>query len=144
MYYCTHLTKHPFLERSDDSMRAAEILHKQRCHPSTINRAYYAYLQCLLHTIFEKLNYDPNKLYNDSQWKGDGGTHVQASNLICRLLEKELTPREYKWYQKTIKELKKQRTTADYFSEEITIDESQIALRSATDLITCVKQNVKQ
>lgn len=132
-----------FLEKSTQSLNSANILIKQHYYSSTINRAYYGYLQFLMHILFEKLKQDKEQFYRDVQDGKDGGTHVKASNLICRLLYKKVSPKEYKWFQSTIKELKKKRVTADYHDSVISADEGYDCIRWATDLITCVKLNFK-
>lgn len=133
-----------FLEKSTQSLNSADALIKQQYYSSTVNRAYYGYLQYIMHILFEKLKQDKEQFYRDVQWGKDGGTHVRASNLICTIVYNNLTHKEYKWFQNTIKELKKKRKIADYYDSVITSDDGYQSISWAKDLISCVKQNVKQ
>jgi uncharacterized protein (UPF0332 family) len=130
-----------FLEKSTQSLNSADILIKQQYYSSTVNRAYYGYFQFLMHILFEKLKKDKEQFYLDVQ-AGKEGSHVRASNLICTLLCNKISSKEYKWFQKTIKELKKNRVTADYHDSIITPDEGSQSIKWANDLIKCVEQNI--
>lgn len=131
-----------FLEKSTQSLDSASILIKQNYYSSTVNRAYYGYFQFLMHTLFEKLKKDKEQFYQDAQ-EGNEGSHVRASNLILVLLQSKVSHREYKWFQTTIKELKKKRVTADYYDSVITLDEGQESIKWANKLIKCVEENIK-
>lgn len=131
-----------FLEKSNESLSSADILIKQQYYSSTVNRAYYGYFQFLMHTLFYKLEQDREQ-FDIASNKNNEGSHVRASNLILVLIQTKVTNSKYKWFQATIKELKKKRNFADYSDIEITPDDGTNSIKWANALIDCVEQNIK-
>jgi uncharacterized protein (UPF0332 family) len=130
-----------FLEKSEQSLESANILVKQSFHSSTVNRAYYACIQFLMHTLFTKLKYDKNQFYVDVRNSSDG-THGWASKLIGIELAK-IDMDDFKWFQRTIKEFKKVRVQADYHETVISHQQGYDSITTAKTVINTVKKNFK-
>ena len=133
-----------FIEKSTQSINSAETLVKEHYYASTVNRAYYSYLQFLMHILFEQLKLDKIKFYKDVQFGNAGGTHIMASNLVCKELvsAKKISNSDYKWFQKTIKEFKQKRNLADYYNDVISQSEGLQSINWSKDLINCIRQNL--
>jgi len=133
----------PYLEKSNQSMLAAEKLKSEHFFASTVNRAYYSCMQYILHILTEKLTYPVEEILQTNM-----GTHVQAQKLLTNSLyqickddrEKYI---DYKWFQSKFPELKLARVKADYNSADISQDEGHEAIRKANDLITVLKKHYK-
>lgn len=131
-----------FLEKSTQSLKSAEILAKHSYFSSTLNRSYYSCIQFLLHVLFEKLGYDKLKFYQDVRSQKDG-THGWASKLIEIEMAKNPDKANYIWFQRNIKEFKKERVRADYYDDEITQDKGLKSIQTANSIINLVRTNFK-
>lgn len=129
------------LEKSTQSLNAAKLLANQSLYPSTVNRAYYACVQYIMHILIEKLKYDRIKFYADVRNSKDG-THGWASKLMETELIKK-NPQDFKWFQKEIKEFKKLRVLADYHEDEISSDDGRYSITRASTIIDTMKNNFK-
>ena len=118
----------PYLEKSNQSMLAAEKLKTERFFASTVNRAYYSCIQYILHILIEKLTHTSEEITQTST-----GTHVQAQKLLSNSLyqickEDRDKLNDYKWFQSKLPELKLARVKADYNSDIITQGGSHAAI----------------
>lgn len=130
-----------FAEKSNQSLKSAELLVKQHYYSSTVNRSYYACLQFMLYVLFEKLKYDKAQFYNEVR-QGKDGTHGWASKLIGNeLCRKSRT--DYKWFQQAYPEFKKLRVTADYYEDRITPNQGYESIKTAESIINCIKQHFR-
>lgn len=133
----------PFLEKSKQSMLAAEKLKTEHLFASTVNRAYYSCIQYIFHILTERLTHTKEEISQT-----ENGSHVQAQKLlsnslfnICKGDRDKL--RDYRWFQSKLPELKYARVKADYNSDVITADEGHEAIRKATDLINVLKKHYR-
>jgi uncharacterized protein (UPF0332 family) len=133
----------PYLEKSNQSMLAAEKLKTEHFFASTVNRAYYSCMQYIFHVLTEKLTHTPDEITQTN-----AGTHVQAQKLLSNSLyqickddkDKYI---DYKWFQSKLPELKLARVKADYNNDVITSDEGHDAIRKANDLISVLKKHYR-
>ena len=131
-----------FLEKSNQSLNSAQILVKNNFYPSTVNRAYYGCIQYLLHILFEKLQYDKVKFYQDVRTQKDG-THGWASKLIEIEMAKKPDKSDYKWFQVKIKEFKKERVAADYYIDIVGQERGVNSINTAKTIINVINKNFK-
>ena len=131
-----------FLEKSTQSLNSAQILVNNSFYPSTVNRAYYACIQYLLHVLFEKLKYDKTKFYQDVRTQKDG-THGWASKLIEIEMAKMQDKEDYKWFQVKIKEFKKERVAADYYIDIVGQERGLKSIGTAKSIINVINKNFK-
>lgn len=133
-----------YLEKSNQSMLAAEKLKIERFFASSVNRAYYSCLQYIYHILTEKLTHTPEEINQDTS-----GSHVQAQKLlsnslyqICKVNSDHY--KDYQWFQRKLPELKLARVKADYYNDNISSDEGHDAIRKATDLINVLKKHYRK
>ena len=133
----------PYLEKSNQSMIAAEKLKTERLFASTVNRAYYSCLQYIYHILTEKLTHTPEEINQHSS-----GSHVQAQKLLLNSLYQICKSdrdnyKDYQWFQSKLPELKLARVKADYYTDATSPDDGHDAMRKANDLINVLKKHYK-
>lgn len=112
--------------KSEENIKAAELLIKERLYASSVHCSYYACFQLIIHVLLEKFNYD----HVD---EGGRGSHNAVLNKFKSCLEKIDSKRRAKWFTDDMYDLKKFRNRADYSDEKI----DDIFLKNVDDL--CVK-----
>ncbi|MDI9364719.1 MAG: HEPN domain-containing protein [Flavobacterium sp.] len=130
-------------EKYNESVKLAISLQKSYDYSASINRAYYACLQFMLHTLFNKKNdpYNKEHFYSGAL-VAEKSTHKQAFNLITTDLAKIHKP-DFRWFQQHFQELKKLRTSADYHDEKATSENADIAIKKSEALVNILKNNFK-
>lgn len=133
----------PYLEKSNQSMLAAEKLKTEHLFASTVNRAYYSCMQYIFHILTEKLTHSSNEIHQT-----DLGSHVQAKKLLTNSLynickDDREKYNDYIWFQSKLPELKQARVKADYNNDIISSDEGHDAIRKANDLISILKKHYR-
>jgi len=125
----------PLLEKSKQSMMAAEMLIKEHNFSSTVSRAYYSCFQYILHILFEKLGYN----HDDLKAQPRTGTHSQAQYLLESTLYQK-NRKDYKWFQEKLPAFKQDRVIADYYGEALNRDFAHDAINKANAIINTLKQ----
>lgn len=128
----------PLLEKSNQSMLVAEMLIKQHHYSSTVTRAYYSCFQYILHILIEKLGHTHDHLRTLPR----DGIHSQAQYLLESTLVQKVGPdkRDYKWFQKTLPEFKKQRVLADYHGDPLNSDSGYDAIRISKEIMNTLRK----
>lgn len=130
-----------FSQKSTESFAAARLLMDNHHHSSSINRSYYSFFQFLMFVLYTKLKIDPKEF--DSQLKQtNSGSHTWASKLISFELAKR-NQQDYKWFQRTLPELKDKRVRADYFEDVQSSSDSINSNQMAESLINMLNKNFK-
>lgn len=126
----------PLLEKSMQSMLTAEMLIREQHYSSTVNRAYFACLQYILHILIEKLGHT----YQDLKNQPRNGTHSQAQYLLeMTLVSKD--KKDYKWFQEKFPAFKEDRVLADYYGDALNQDFGYQAINKANSIINVLKKH---
>ena len=135
----------PYLEKSTQSMSAAQLLIKEHLPASTVNRAYYACVQYILHVLVDKLNHT----WDDIQKQPGSSTHSKAQYLLEHYLYQKCKDnkenyKDYKWFQQKFPEIKLERNKADYQPDVISPDEGHKAITKADTLMNVMVKYFKK
>ena len=127
-----------FLEKTKQSLIAAESLLQQSLYASSINCSFYACLQTALHVIFVILKHDKKKFINDMKQKKTG-THEHVSNLITEAIKKK-NEKDAIWFRKNFSTLKTLRVKAVYEATTITQSEGYDALTNTNTINNLIRK----
>ncbi|MEO7310942.1 MAG: hypothetical protein ABIX01_11135 [Chitinophagaceae bacterium] len=130
-----------YLDKSKKNLSASELLLNKTLPDASIHCSYYAVVQQMLHVLFIKLKISQQQFDADKRNNNDG-THGYAGKLIGIDLIKR-NRADYKWFQREMPALKKQREIADYQDKNMTPDEAVSALSKSNALINLLKENFK-
>ncbi|HTB51894.1 MAG TPA: HEPN domain-containing protein [Ferruginibacter sp.] len=124
-----------FLEKSNQSLESANLLAKEKLYSSTVNRAYYASLQFVLHILI-KTGDDKDEIANQCKLEKKG-THIIVLNRIKRKVYKlrKYDTQYFKWFQNALPELKEDRNIADYTDNVLVLEDAHNSIEKAKSII---------
>lgn len=125
----------PLLEKSRQSMMAAEMLIKQHNFSSTVNRAYYSCFQYILHILIEKLGHTHEYINTMPRT----GTHSQAQYLLSLTLSTK-NAKDYMWFQEKLPAFKQDRVVADYHGDALNQSFGYDAINKANAIMNVLKK----
>jgi len=100
--------------KSDENLRAAEILISKNLLASSIHCQYYSCFQLMLDILHTSFNFDENSLRDRIENTIGKGLHVKYFNLFKSELSTRKDPKFVNNLIADLKELKRNRTDADY------------------------------
>jgi uncharacterized protein (UPF0332 family) len=128
----------PLLEKSKQSMLAAELLVKQQYYAGTVNRAYYSCLQFILHILLEKLAQTRETLEDQPRT----GTHSKAQYLLeSTLVLRDKSKKDYKSFQEKFPAFKQERVLADYHEAAFTQERAYQAISMAQSIMNTLNKH---
>ena len=130
-----------YLEKSTQSLNAAKLLQGEHYYPSTVNRAYYAYFQYVMHVFFDKLKLDEDTYHKEGK-EENKGSHNQAMELLYKELDRK-DRQDMIWLQRVVKEFKQNRVEADYRAIVILQETGDKCILTAESIINVLKKHFK-
>ena len=120
--------------KSEISIDAAELLHKNSLYPSVIHCSYYSCFQLMSHIWFSKLGKTEGELLSLKRTATEGSHEVMINQIGIHIRNLSFN---YRDFNNQIGQLKKLRHRADYKDEQIdsTLSNDSINLSKLTLLI---------
>lgn len=120
--------------KSDENIKAAELLIKEKKFASSVHCSYYAYFQMLKYTLHTKLSCD----YNKQNSKGSG-----SHNNVVKLFDAEIKNQgiNLQFDIKTnIRTIKTRRNAADYSRKKISYSQATKMHHISNDIISVLNK----